>query len=101
MAGLMKVDTEQVAQIATTIEGLNKRLSETLENTKAAMNNLKSSWEGGAATETITAFNGFAQKYFQDYHEKIDNYVKFLRKNVAEGYFEVEKENTRLADVFK
>ena len=36
-----------------------------------------------------------------NYHDVIDQYVKFLRENVAQGYFETETSNTSLADSFK
>jgi uncharacterized protein YukE len=62
---------------------------------------LQSEWQGEASEETRTAFNTFAQKYFQNYYEILDSYVKFLRTNVAQGYFETETANTTLADAFR
>ena len=101
MAGQIKVNTEQVANIATTIEGLNRRLNDTLTNSKNAINGLKNTWEGQASDSTISAYNEFANKFFKNYYDIIDQYVKFLRQNVSDGYFNVETVNTKLADVFK
>jgi len=101
MAGQIKVNTDQVAQIAINIENLNKKLNDELINSKTTFNNLSNTWEGEASQATISSFNEFATKYFQNYYDVIDNYVKFLRTNVDAGYFETETNNTTLADAFK
>ena len=50
MAGnSIRVSTDQVAQIATNIENLNKRLTEELTNSKATVDQLANVWEGEAA----------------------------------------------------
>lgn len=101
MAGQIKVSTAQVADIATQIEGLNEQLSETLTNSKQTIHNLQNTWEGEASESTISSYEEFATKYFQTYHDILDSYVKFLRMNVEQGYFETETANTNLADAFK
>lgn len=101
MAGQMKINTDQVAQIASSIESLNKKLSTELTNSQTTVKNLANYWEGEAATATINSYNEFASKYFENYYTIIDNYVKFLRTNVEAGYNETETANTSLADLFK
>ena len=101
MAGQIRINTDQVAQIANNLEQLNKRLSEELTTSKATIDNLANTWEGEAAQTTISSFDEFAAKYFQNYEDIINNYVKFLRTNVEQGYFETETANTSLADAFK
>lgn len=101
MAGQIKVNTDQVAQIAANIENLNKRLSEELQAGKTVIDNLAGSWEGDAAKETISSFDEFASKYFQNFEDIIAQYVKFLRVNVEQAYVETETANISLADVFK
>lgn len=101
MAGQIKVNTEQVEQIAGNIERLNGQLNDSLKNAQTTINNLKNTWEGQASDSTVSSFNEFAQKYFQNYYDIIDQYVKFLRQNVASGYFQTETANTNLADAFK
>lgn len=101
MAGQIKVNTAQVAQIATTIESLNQRLENELRTSQATIKNLANNWEGEASQATIAAYEEFSAKYFQQYYEILDNYVKFLRMNVDQGYFETETANANLADAFK
>ena len=101
MAGEIKISVDQVSQIATTLENLNKRLKEQLENSHEIITNLTNIWEGEAATATVEAYTSFANKHFQNYYDVIDSYVKFLRSNVVEGYTETETANTTLADAFK
>ena len=102
MAGnSIRVNTDQVAQIANNIEGLNKRLTEELNNSKATIDQLANIWEGEAARATITSFDEVADKYFQNYEDIITQYVQFLRVHVEQGYFDTETQNISLADAFK
>lgn len=102
MAGnSIRVNTDQVAQIASEIERLNKRLTEELTNSKATIDQLANVWEGEASQATISSFDEFANKYFQNYEDIITQYVKFLRTNIDQGYFETETQNIGLADAFK
>lgn len=102
MAGnSIRVNTDRVAQIASNIEGLNKRLTEELTNSKATIDQLANVWEGEAAQATISSFDEFAAKYFQNYEDIITQYVQFLRTNIEQGYFDTETQNIGLADAFK
>jgi WXG100 family type VII secretion target len=101
MAGAIRVDTAQVEQIASSIETLNKKLTDELTTGQSSIKALNNTWEGEAAQATIASFDEFAAKYFQNYYDIIDGYVKFLRLNVAQGYFDTETVNTNLADAFK
>lgn len=97
----VRVNTDQVAQIATNLENLNKRLTEELANSKQIIDQLSNVWSGEAAQATISSYNEFAAKYFQNYEDTITQYVSFLRTNVEQGYFETETQNIGLADAFK
>ena len=102
MAGnSIRVNTDQVAQIASSIESLNKRLTAELTDSKQTIDNLANIWEGEASRATITSFDEFAAKYFQNYEDILNQYVQFLRTNVDAGYFETETANIGLADAFK
>lgn len=102
MAGnSIRVNTDQVAQIASNIEGLNKRLTEELNSSKATIDQLANVWKGEAAQATISSFDEFAAKYFQNYEDVITQYVQFLRTNIEQGYFDTETQNIGLADAFK
>lgn len=102
MAGnSIRVNTDQVAQIASNLETLNKRLTEELTNSKSTIDQLANIWDGEAAQTTISSYDEFAAKYFQNYEDVITQYVQFLRTNVDAGYFETETANIGLADAFK
>ena len=95
------LDTEQVSAIALQIENDNNLLKETLENTKATIDALSATWTGQAADETRASYTEFANKFFQEYYDVLEQYVKFLRKNVVEGYNFTEKDNVGLAALYK
>lgn len=101
MAGTIKISTDQVEAIATSVDNSNKKLKTTLEESQSAMKSLSSTWQGEAAQATVAAYDSFAAKYFQNYHDVIDAYVKFLRQNVSADYQATETANTNLADAFK
>ena len=101
MAGLMKINTDQVARIATEVENLNVQLKEELEKSQLLIENLSNVWSGEAYNATREAYKEFATKYFQTYYDIIDQYVKFLRLNVEQGYFETETNVINLAQYFK
>lgn len=101
MAGnSIRISTDQVMQIASNLESLNKKLTEELNSGKATIDQLSNIWQGEAAQATISSFDEFAAKYFQNYEDIISQYVTFLR-GVAEGYVETENTNVSLADAFK
>ncbi len=101
MAGQIKVSTAQVADIAQQIDGLNKKLYDELKRSQETIKNLSNTWDGEAAQATYASYDSFAAKYFQTYHDILDDYVKFLRINVEQNYFETETANINLADAFK
>lgn len=102
MAGnSIRISTDQVTQIAQTIENLNNKLTDELNNSQNVVQQLSTIWQGEAAQTTIDSYNAFAEKYFQNYADVIKQYVTFLRKNVAQGYFETERGNTGLGETLK
>ena len=102
MAGnSIRISTDQVTQITQTIENLNNKLTDELNNSRNVVQQLSTIWQGEAAQTTIDSYNAFAEKYFQNYADVIKQYVTFLRKNVAQGYFETETGNTGLGETLK
>lgn len=95
------LDTEQVLAIASQIESDNNKLKELLENTKASIDSLSATWTGQAAEETRASYESFANKFFQQYYDILDQYVKFLRSNVSDQYTDIESVNVKLSDAFK
>jgi WXG100 family type VII secretion target len=102
MAGTsITLDTEQVLSIASQIESDNQQLQQLLNDSKATIDSLSSYWTGKAADETRSSYDSFAGKFFQSYYDILDQYVKFLRNNVATQYEQTETVNTNLSDAFK
>lgn len=100
MAGEIRISTEEVALSATSIESLNNKLNDKLLEAQAVIKALGQTWEGEAYDTTLASFNTFAGKYFESYKELIDDYVKFLRERVEQGYFKTEVRNENLASQF-
>ena len=102
MAGTgITISTDKVTQVADNLDSLNRQLTEELNETKAAIDSLRNVWSGEAADATISSYDEFASKFFQNYQDVITQYVKFLKTNIAQGYFDVETQNVSLADAFK
>lgn len=101
LADRMTIDSGEVQAIAANIHALNEELSDLLNSTKARIHDLSNTYTGAAADATIAAFDRFAGSYFSTYYEMIEQYVKFLRSSVAEGYTQVVSANVKLADQLK
>ncbi|MBR5969771.1 MAG: WXG100 family type VII secretion target [Lachnospiraceae bacterium] len=97
----MTLDTDQVLMIATRIENDNTALKDLLVKSKATIDNLSAVWTGGAADATRGAYDSFSNRFFQQYHDILKQYVTFLRNNVATDYEQTEQGNIKLADSFK
>ena len=95
------LDSDQVVGIASRIESDNQELQQLLNDSKATLDSLSASWTGKAADETRAAYDSFAGKFFQTYYDVLNQYVKFLRTNVAAQYEATEQVNTQLADAFR
>ena len=101
MSTRIVLNSDQVLSIASQIESDNQELQNLLNDSKATLDGLASSWTGAAAEQTRASYDSFAGKYFQSYFDILEQYVKFLRTNVAEQYTETETRNTQLGDQFK
>ena len=101
MATGITIDSEQVLAIASQIESDNQQLQQLLNDSKASVDALSTYWTGKAADETRSSYESFAGKFFQTYYDVLEQYVKFLRNNVAAQYEQTEIVNTQLADAFK
>ena len=95
------LDTNEVLAIAARIESDNMQLKDLLEDSRQTVDGLASMWQGRASDDTRAAYNDFSNRYFQQYYDVLDQYVKFLRRNVAEAYEETEQVNVQLADAFR
>ena len=94
------LDTNEVLSIAGQIESDNKELQRLLTESKTTLDGLSATWTGAAAEQTRAAYGTFAGKFFQEYYEVLDQYVKFLRSNVVDQYSDTENKNVQLSDQF-
>ncbi len=92
------ISTAQVQEISNNIKALNDRLNETLTSTQNKVQALLNQWEGDAAQTTIAAYNSFAAKYFNTYHQMMNEYVLYLNRNVVQGYSELAEAQKSLAN---
>jgi len=95
------IDSNEVLAISSRIESDNNQLRDLLNDSKATVDSLSSMWTGSASDETRAAYDSFANRFFQYYQDVLNQYVTFLRRNVAEQYTDTENVNTQLADAFR
>ena len=96
-----QLSTKDIEKIAEEMGKANKDLKKELKETDNIMKKLEKSWDSPAYRESKKAFSNFAKKYSEQYEKLIDQYVKFLKTNVSEGYKKTEKANRNLADQYK
>ena len=88
MASRITISPSEVLSIANTIASLNDRLKETLEATNKKVQDIDGQGQGINATKDN--FNQFANKYYDSYHDLLNQYVEFLRHRVGELYPEAD-----------
>ena len=88
MAGnSIRISTDQVLGIASELDSLNKRLTAELEKSRATVNHLSNIWDGEAARATISSYNDFASKFFQQYEDIINEYDNLIVvKSISKSY---------------
>lgn len=101
----LRVDTQTILQVANSFEKLHAQAQEAID----AMNmhckgllpslNMRGAWEGPAGDQMFNAYDAFVDKYCERYLQMIENYARFLRQMVAEGYECVETDNVNMADL--
>lgn len=83
---------------AGVIDKHNAELLNKLHEIQRLIKSLEGEWESNAAVEIRNKIQGMEPR-FQDYHDVVDNYAKFLR-NTAEAYGVTEQTNTSNASQF-
>lgn len=97
----IKVNTAGVLAAADKLEILNNDMREDFSKLESAMKKLDNSWEGAAAANAIAKFNSLKKSLPETRHRVMENYIRFMRQQVGEGYTLTEEANTSLADAFK
>lgn len=97
----MKVNVDRVHSAAIRIKGLNDQMRDDFADVQKAISKLDGSWDGSAATNTISKFNSIKSSYCNARYKVVDNFVAFLHQQIGEGYAQTEDANKSLADAFK
>lgn len=90
LESLSSLDAARVRDSAAQIHNLNVQLETELGICKSAVDNLRESWKGTAAEDSISIFDGFINKYKEEYRAMIEGYVSYLGFNVADTGERVE-----------
>lgn len=80
------------------IDTRNTNLLEKLHQIQRLINSLAGEWESDSAVAIREKITGMEPR-FEQYHDVVDNYAKFLR-NTAEQYKIIERTNTQNAEQF-
>lgn len=94
-----KVDPEKIDATASRLQQINNRIAEAFTNTEQRGKNLMLNWKGDAG-EQGRQYMAELLRANEARQAVLDNYIALL-KNAAENYRNVEKENTKLSDMFK
>lgn len=95
----IKISLNEVSATANTIRTLNQQLTAKLEEIKAQMNGLATTWQSDAS-ETIRARFNALQPRFEEYREVVDSYARFLDETV-QAYDVAETAINNNASMFK
>ena len=90
MADQIIINPAEIEATASAIDGLNKKINQTLNATKQQFDSTADVWTGEAADETRSAYTAFADRYFQTYQDLLNEYVKFLNDTAAAKWTERE-----------
>ena len=96
----LNVELSELTACAGNIRKANQKMSNSLENIRSRIKGLAGSWESNAATTTRNNFNKTAERFFDDYKKKVDNYAIFL-DNTVETYSKTEKKLDDNAALFE
>lgn len=97
----IKIDTKAVVSIASEIDSVNDRMRSDFDALEKKIKSLDSSWNGTASDKGIGAFNTIKKNYDDNRYLVINNLTTFMKKQVGEGYEQLEKAITDAAAAFK
>lgn len=95
----IQISLPEVANTAGTIRTINENLSARLEEIKAEMNALSSTWQSEASNAIREKFKGMEPR-FEEYKNVIVSYAAFLDSTVK-GYEDTENAIKNNASQFK
>lgn len=83
---------------AGSIDNRNNKLLEELHEIQRLIKSLEGEWESDSAAAIRRKITGMEPR-FEQYHDVVDNYARFLRNTAAE-YKAMEATNTQNAEAF-
>ena len=96
----LKVDTQKVAEVASKVEQLNKKLDTSFEDVVKALNGMKSAWSSPSSQKAFDRFDPISDMR-DDRKNVITNFTNQLKVSVGQGYEDTETKNQKLADRLK
>lgn len=84
----INIKIAEVEKIAENMQQLNRKLAQTLNNTKEAMLSLHNSWHSSGAEEIRQRFIAFSSRFDEEFRV-VESYVNFL-KRTSETYQSLE-----------
>lgn len=99
----IQVNTNNVRATASSLITINNNIESEFDNVKQAINKMNASWEGSAATSSMSEFNRIKSNFCGGNGRMavMNKYINFLQSAVALDYETTELGNTKLADLFK
>lgn len=97
----IKINTGTVSATATQIANVNKKIKNDFSSVETAINNLNRSWDGNASDTAMSKFKSIKNTYYDNRYNVVNDMVNFMKKQVGEGYDNVEKAIVSAASAFK
>lgn len=101
MAGKVIVNTSKVVQVANKISSINTEINNDFDDMEEWVQRLNKNWNSEANSHVIGKFHSIKGALKQSRYDVLDNYSRFLKEQVSDGYEKTENANTKLSDAFK
>ena len=100
MSNKMKVRTESIISLSAEIKSANDEIEQEYNDAIQVLTGMFSYWDGKASDASMETLNNIKTSFKNVRYLVIDNYVRFLRVSVGQGYEAVEKANDDLSKNF-
>ena len=97
----VKINTGTVSTAATQIANVNRKIKNDFSSVETAVSNLNKNWEGSASETAMSKFKSIKSAYYDNRYNVVNDMVNFMKKQVGEGYDNVETAIVSAASAFK
>lgn len=97
----ISVKTDEVKEVAITIDALNTLLCNEFKKVTAAIQKLNEKWNGEASTDILSHYYESVPKYKDSVSNDLKEFSTYLKRHAVTGYVKTENKNQGLADQFK